>query len=90
MTLVGSADGQALLMTVAGAAYGLLLIGLGQVFSALREIALNTRASRPADQPPVSSSPYVGLQFISGVMAFVGVIIAAVCIVLVVGAASHQ
>jgi hypothetical protein len=55
-------------------AYGLLLVGMGQVFGALREIALNTRAALPAGSR-VGSGGYVGLRFIALVLAAFGVII---------------
>jgi hypothetical protein len=67
-------EGAILAAVVGGFAYGFLLIGLGQVFGALREIALNTRAALPAGSR-VGSGSYVGLRFVSGILGLLGVLV---------------
>jgi len=62
----------AVIVVISGTVYGLLLIGVGQVFSALREIALNTRA---AVSKHASGSGYIGLRFIGAVLVLCGFLI---------------
>jgi hypothetical protein len=55
---------------------GLMTIGMGQVFEALREIALNTReTARKKGSVAASESGYVGLKTIAGIYTLVGTLI---------------
>lgn len=72
LTLTAGLIGAAMAMTT-----GLVLVGLGQVFDALKEIALNTRSLARA-HGPVSQSGYAGLRLIAvAVMGFGGASMAA-------------
>lgn len=55
---------------------GMMTIGFGQVFSALREIALNTRvsSSTSTSSQPVERTQYAGLNTIANVMTVLGCI----------------
>lgn len=61
-----------ILIAVVGVSYGLFLLGVGQLFTALREIALNTR-SNAKERSSVSS--YSGLLFVGGVLGLVGILV---------------
>lgn len=60
-------------------ATGLVLVGLGQAFDALKEIALNTRAMALGPNHPAaaSRSTYGGLGFITALMTITGALVAA-------------
>lgn len=61
-----------ILIAVVGVSYGLFLLGVGQLFTALREIALNTRSNAKERS---SDSSYSGLLFVGGVLGLVGVLV---------------
>lgn len=55
---------------------GLSIMGLGQTYYALREIALNTRATAKASGPaPLAEATYGGLVFLGGAMEIMGALI---------------
>lgn len=55
---------------------GLVIIGMGQVFEALREIALNTReAARKRAGFIPSENSYMGLKTIAGIYNLLGVLV---------------
>lgn len=63
-------------MAAAAVVVGLVIVGLGQVFEALQEIALNTRVmahGREASASPAKST-YAGLGFIAFAMGVLGAI----------------
>lgn len=66
--LLGAAAGSGIVI-----ALGLVLVGLGQVFEALKEIALNTRAMAYGANPAAAPrTAYAGLGFIALAMIITG------------------
>ncbi|MDP3274250.1 MAG: hypothetical protein Q8Q09_03590 [Deltaproteobacteria bacterium] len=57
--------------------FGMIMIGLGQVFKALREIALNTRLTAATVPNPgvLETDSYAGLTTIASVMLVLGVLV---------------
>lgn len=55
---------------------GLVVVGLGQVFAALREIAFNTRMMAWGANPSAPQQRYAGLEFIATALTVVGGILA--------------
>lgn len=63
-------------------ATGLVVVGLGQVFEAVREIALNTRAMAYGANPAAAPREgYAGLAFIATAMLVAGALLGAVGLV---------
>ncbi|MDB4929448.1 MAG: hypothetical protein JWM10_1932 [Myxococcaceae bacterium] len=65
---------EAIVAALAAIVGGLVTVGIGQVFGALREIALNTRAmAREAQQTaPPAQTTYRGLSFLAAALAVLG------------------
>lgn len=63
----------AIVILVVGTLIGVIIIGLGQVYLALREIALNTRAALSVEAVQ-NAPPYNSLKMIGSLMAFLGII----------------
>ncbi len=56
---------------------GVVLVGLGQVFAALREITFNIRMMAWGSNPSAPSNRYAALEFIASALVVVGVMTAA-------------
>lgn len=63
---------------------GMVIVGLGQVFAALREIAFNTRMMAWGANPSAPQQRYAGLEFIATALTVVGGILAGLGAVLFV------